>query len=117
MPSMSRVHSVDAPAGPGDRSAWRKVSVSMAPPSGRCFAMSGGELVAGLVDGGGDLGVVEWSPRGDRHVAGGHVDVHPGDRLEDTELAGDGSGAVVAGHADHAVGAGGAHVIHLLHTP
>src|SRR4051794_29729778 len=57
------------------------------------------ERVAGLVDGGGDVGAVHGAVGGDGDGAAGQVDGHRRDAVDGGDLLGDGALAVGAGHA------------------
>src|SRR3954468_17508673 len=63
------------------------------------WTVSRKECVAGLVDGGGDVGAVDRTGRGDRDRATGQVDGHGSDAVDRGDLLGDRPLAVRATHA------------------
>src|SRR5687767_6106411 len=71
-------------------------------------ASAAGHLVTGLLDGGGDGGLVDRRLADDRQPAAGQVDVDGGDAGDLRDLLGHRGDAVAAGHAGDRVG-GGAH--------
>src|SRR5689334_3342561 len=87
------------------RAAWW-VSSPARVRGGGGGAGSGDEGVAGVVDGGGDLGPVGGPVDGDGDQAGGQVDGDALHALEPPEAGGDGAFAVGAGHAADLEGRG-----------
>src|SRR5690349_20818784 len=97
------------------KAASRKLALSDLGSGGACSSVSGiRELVAGLIDGGTDVGIGERGRTGDRDGAGGEVDLHGADAGKLGDLAGHGLDAVRTGHPGHGVGAGDGHGVSFL---
>src|SRR5690242_7932613 len=102
MPPMSRLVSTHSAVGVGLGAGVVVAVISVPRSRGACGGLgraSGGELVAGLVDGGGHLGRGDLAVAADRDAAGGQVHGHVGDAGQGAYLLLDGGHAVAAGHA------------------